>query len=265
MINLDEASKANKSHWDRMVADRCGFTLPWLNLTHEMLEDFASSTLEPVPKTLQNFFPSNILKGIKDKRVLCLASGGGQQSAVFALLGAKVTVVDLSQDQLNQDRASARHYGYDVETIMGDMRDLSMFEDQSFDLVYQAPSMSYVPDIHCVYREVARLLRLGGLYRADAGNPAVQFADETWDGKGYKIHLPYTVKEYRFDDTHIEYRHYLSDTFNGLIESGFRVERVLESPLHISSNADAVPGSWEHLITYLPWTYAIMARRYPRM
>jgi 2-polyprenyl-3-methyl-5-hydroxy-6-metoxy-1,4-benzoquinol methylase len=40
--------------------------------------------------------PDGWLGALDGLRVLCLASGGGQQSAAFALLGAQVTVVDLS-------------------------------------------------------------------------------------------------------------------------------------------------------------------------
>lgn len=256
---LDEAARANQLHWDKMVVESCGFTEPWLDLTKELLEEFAESKLDPVPKTLHNIFPPAILKGAKDKHVLCLASGGGQQSAVFALLGANVTVVDLSQGQLNQDRAAARHYGYNVETFMGDMRDLTMLEDHSFDLVYQAPSMCYIPDVYPVYREVARILRHGGLYRADAGNPAVQFVDEKWDGKGYRIHLPYSITERRLDDSHIEYRHYLSETFNGLVKCGFKIDGVYESSLHLHKRTELRPGSWDHVLAHLPWNFAIMA------
>jgi len=36
--------------------------------------------------------------------VLCLASGGEQQSAIFGLLGADVTVLDLCAQQLAGDR-----------------------------------------------------------------------------------------------------------------------------------------------------------------
>ena len=39
--------------------------------------------------------------------VLCLAAGGGQQSVAFALLGANVTVFDLSETQLEHDRLAA--------------------------------------------------------------------------------------------------------------------------------------------------------------
>lgn len=109
--------------------------------------------------------PRNILTDVDDKDVLCLASGGGQQSAVFGLLGARVTVVDLAQGQLAGDREAAAHYGYEVTTIQADMRDPSCLDDESFDLVFQATSMGYVPHVREVYSQVARVLRSGGLYR----------------------------------------------------------------------------------------------------
>ncbi|MET0647531.1 MAG: class I SAM-dependent methyltransferase [Pyrinomonadaceae bacterium] len=58
--------------------------------------------------------------------MLCLAGGGGRESACFALLGAAVTVFDLSPEQLERDRLAAAHYGTHVETVRGDMRDLSV-------------------------------------------------------------------------------------------------------------------------------------------
>ena len=44
---------------------------------------------------------------------------------VFALLGAYVTVVDLSGRQLGMDKKAAEHYGYQIELIHSDMQDLS--------------------------------------------------------------------------------------------------------------------------------------------
>ena len=82
-------------------------------------------------------YPPESLLGVKGKDVLCLASGGGQQSAVFGLLGANVTVVDLSQGQLDGDKTAAKHYGYSIQTVQADMRDLSCLSSDSFDLVHQ--------------------------------------------------------------------------------------------------------------------------------
>lgn len=75
------------------------------------------------------------------------------------------------------------------------MRDLSGLKAQGFDLVYQAPSISYVPDVRVVNAQVARVQRSDGTYRVGLSNPATQFVDmEDWDGDGYRIRVPYAVR-----------------------------------------------------------------------
>lgn len=247
-----------------MVKEECGFTMPWLGLDPSIVRKYAQGKFKHPPKPLNEVFPIQALKGVKGKDVLCLASGGGQQSAVFGLLGARVTVVDIAEGQLEGDRKAARHYGYQVTTIQGDMGDLSSLKANSVDLVYQAPSMCYVSDVKRVYTEVARVLRKRGLYRVDASNPLAQFIDESsWDGNGYRVSVPYAVKEKKraVDKNVIEYRHTLEDAFNGLLENGFNVEYVQESPSDLYHTGTPIPGTWEHSELYLPGSFVILARK----
>jgi 2-polyprenyl-3-methyl-5-hydroxy-6-metoxy-1,4-benzoquinol methylase len=123
-----------------MAREGCGFTRPWLNLDRALVRQYARGELTPAPEFLSEMYPARLLADVEDRDVLCLASGGGQQSAVFALLGARVTVADLSESQLDSDRRAASHYGHQITTLRADMRDLSALEGESFDLVYQAPS-----------------------------------------------------------------------------------------------------------------------------
>ncbi|MFA4872583.1 MAG: class I SAM-dependent methyltransferase [Patescibacteria group bacterium] len=254
----------NKAWWEKMVKEKCGFTVPWLDLDPAAVKKYAQGKLARAPKHLNEIFPACVLENVKDKDVLCLASGGGQQSAVFGILGARVTVVDIAEGQLAGDKKAAAHYGYHVTTNQGDMSDLSMLKKNSFDLVYQAPSMAYIPDVKKVYAEVARVLRQGGLYRADAMNPLAQFIDETsWDGTGYRVSIPYSVKEKKRarDKGVIEFRHTLEDAFNGLLECGFIIEYVQEAPPDLYQNGTPKPGTWEHSELYLPGMFTILARK----
>jgi SAM-dependent methyltransferase len=265
MSQPNQYASNNKAWWEKMVAESCGFTRPWLDLDPELVRQQARCPAANPPKPLDQIYPAAVLSGIENKDVLCLASGGGQQSAVFGLLGAKVTVVDFSEGQLQGDRAAAEHYGYAVTTIQADISDLSPLATNAFDLVYQPSSMAYLPDLKAVYREVARALRPGGVYRADAQNPVSQFVDEkTWDGKGYRISLPYAVKEKARSDEPgavVEFRHGLDETFNGLIECGFVIEQVVEEPAGIFTDGEPEPGSWAHSLRYLPGGFAILARK----
>lgn len=261
-MNKNNYVSTNKEWWEKMAKEDCGFTKPWLDLDVKILQKLAKGELKNPPEPLNDIYPISILSNVKGKDVLCLASGGGQQSAVFSLLGANVTVIDIANGQLEGDKKAAKHYGYKVKTIQGDMSDLSMLKDNSFDIVYQAPSMTYVPDVKKVYSEVARVLRSGGLYRADAHNPQA-FHFEDWDGKGYRISKPYTVKEQQRSENEnvLEYRHYLDETFNRLIECGFVIERVEEMPKNLYQSEDDEPGSWGHSLKYIPGIYCILARK----
>ena len=111
-----------------------------------------------------------------------------------------------------------------------------------------------------VYAQVASVLRPGGLYRADAGDPGVMFADETWQD-GYRITRPFSERTHRREDGGIEFRHYLSDVFNGLIEFGFEIRQIDEMPGHLEMDPNAKPGSWDHILGHLPWLFAIVARK----
>lgn len=247
-----------------MAAEKNGFTLPWLDLDPAIVRQLATGQLIKAPPPLNDIYPLSILSNVNGKDVLCLASGGGQQSAVFGILGAKVTVVDIADGQLVGDKKAAEHYRYEVKTIQGSMTDLSMLTDNSFDLVYQAPSMGYIPDVKQVYSEVSRVLRTGGLYRADAQNPLSQFIDESsWDGEGYKITVPYAVKERQRaqDENVIEYRHHLDEIFNGLINCGFNIEEVFDFPPDLYQNGTPEPGSWLHSLLYNPGIFTILARK----
>jgi SAM-dependent methyltransferase len=261
MQKQDEIETANKQHWETMVKQRCEFTQPWLNLKRPLIWQYAQGELTSAPEPLAKMYPACVLTNVAGKDVLCLASGGGQQSAVFALLDARVTVVDLAEGQLAGDTQAAAYYGYQVTTIRADMRDLSDITNESFDLIYQAPSMAYVPDVRQVYGEVSRLLRPDGIYRVEYTNPAVEFVDYgDWDGMGYRITKPYAEKVRHRADGAIEFRHYLSDIFNGLMEVGLSIQQVEDAQHYQQQAADIKPGSWEHWLTFGA-EFAIVAKK----
>jgi SAM-dependent methyltransferase len=204
--------------------------------------------------------------------VLCLACGGGQQALLFASLGRRVTVLDISPEQLDIDREAAERYGLAVECIEGDMQNLSSLYGRDFDLVYQAVSACYVPDVRRVYQEVFKVLRLQGYYRVEHWNPVhVQLADNrAWDGHAYRvvrpqlpgipIPSPMAWDEQTGETSAIcwHYIHPLQHLIGGLCEAGFNILRFAESE---DVDPAAKPGSHPHLAAYLPSFFFIFARR----
>lgn len=117
------------------------------------------------------------LGDVKGKRILCLASAGGQQAPVLAAAGAIVTVYDISDEQLRQDRMVAERDGLQLVTEQGDMTDLGRFGDETFDIVFHPISNHYVPNVNPVWKECYRVLKKGGLLLASFFNPIVFVAD----------------------------------------------------------------------------------------
>lgn len=93
-------------------------------------------------------------------RILGLACGGGQQGPLFAAAGARVTILDASPAQLAQDRAVAERDNLDIQTLVGDMADLSMFRNGCFDMVFNPCSNCYAPDLRPIWGECFRVLPL---------------------------------------------------------------------------------------------------------
>lgn len=270
---MDDTTISNLHKWDELVKLEVPCSRPNQNPTIEQAR--------------KNLNPNNLFGDLKNKNVLCLASGGGQQSVEFALLGANVTVVDFSKEQLKKDEAEAKKHSLKIRIVQSDMRDLSEFKDGEFDIVYQPYSINYIPEVQKVFSEVTRVLKTGGIYSLMFHNPFVQGSwkdacwgnqwgkDELWNNKGYPISQPYRDGEpikihdhtWNFEDTKgkkikaeapQEFRHTLSTILNSLIERKFNILRFEE---YKGSNFDAKPGTWDHYITVAPPWFSLWARK----
>jgi SAM-dependent methyltransferase len=158
----------NRISWDRQAKEQCDWSRP------VSAEEVAAARngnwhVRLTPSRL----PAGWLDHVQGLRILCLASGGGQQAPILAAAGALVTVFDASDVQLQQDRLVAQRDGLDLDIIQGDMRDLSIFDDASFHLVFHPISNLYVSDIGPVWRECFRVLRSGGTLLSSFYNPVV--------------------------------------------------------------------------------------------
>ncbi len=241
----------NRQRWNQLSRAGVEYSRPYMDLT---------------PHAARNLLDEdNLLDNPEGKEVLVLAGGGGQQTACFALLGARVTVLDLSDEQLARDREAAAVHGYDIRVQQGDMRDLSRFAADAFDMVYHPHSINFVPATAPVFHEVARVLRRHGQYRVDVHNPFTQLVDnDTYrDGLGYGLNYPYRDGEVdlttafgtdqwvvkREDGTSQSVDHPRSwvHTFSTLIKAltanGFVLQGIGEEG---TVEACPQPGSWEH-------------------
>ncbi len=168
---------------------------------------------------------------IKGKKVLCLAGAGGLQAPLLACAGAKVTVIDISDKMLDQDRAVAERENLQIEIVKGNMCDLSMFGDDVFDYIINPPSLMYVPELSVVFRECYRVLKRGGVLIIMAPNPINYVCDyiDDADGGYYKaVHrMPFCSRDHD-DSDWIEYGHTMESYLGGQIECGFLINGYVE-------------------------------------
>lgn len=198
--------------------------------------------------------------------VLCLGAGGGRQSPLFAVLGARVTVVDLSGEMLALDREVAGARGLTIDTVETSMDDLGMFAPGRFQLVWQPVSTCYVPDLAAVYQAVARVTAPDGLYISQHKQPvSLQGGVEAQVG-GYLVGEPY-YRQAPLPEVHgsqhrepgtLEFLHRWEDLVGGLCRSGFVLEDLVE-PVH--ADPAAAPGTFAHRSLYLPPYVRLKARR----
>jgi SAM-dependent methyltransferase len=204
------------------------------------------------------------------RNVLCLAAGGGQQAPLFASLNCNVVSADICPEQLEHDRQAARQHGFEIECVEADMLDLSALHGRDFDLVYQAISACYVPDVRRLYAEVSHVLRPGGFYRVQHWNPVhIQLADNvTWTGRGYELvrpcvsgvpHVWRRAGENGGGDTECwHYIHSMTDLVGGLCDAGFQILRFTQFE-HYDEQAE--PGSDAHVCSYVRPLFSMYALR----
>lgn len=223
----------NREKWDKQVEYGNAWTIP---VSPEVIASARKgewsvllTETKPVPR---DWFPP--LEGLD---ILCLACGGGQQGPVFAAVGGRVTVLDNSPRQLARDREVAVREGLAITTVEGDMRDLSMFPDGSFDLVFHPVSNNFIPEVLPVWREAYRVLRRGGLLLAGFGNPDLYVYDVVDAEHGIfemRYPLPFDALQFSEEerlrmfgtDSPLEFSHTLDDLIGGQLDAGFMLSAM---------------------------------------
>ena len=176
--------------------------------------------------TPTKFVPHAWFGDLKGKRVLGLASGGGQQMPVFAALGADCTVLDYSERQLASERMVAQREGYEISIIRADMTKRLPFEDDSFDLIFHPVSNCYVEEVCPIFRECFRVLKSGGILLSGLDNGINYITGE--DEKIIVNTLPFNPlknPEHRklLEDTDcgMQFSHTIEEQIGGQLKAGF--------------------------------------------
>ena len=171
---------------------------------------------------------------IKGRRILGLASGGGQQMPVFAALGAECTVLDYSAEQINSEKLVAEREHYDINILRADMTKPLPFDDGHFDIIFHPVSNCYVREVLPIWKECFRVLKRGGILIAgmDSGMNFL-FADD--DEEHIVNSLPFDpvanpeqMAQLEKDDCGVQFSHGLEEQIGGQLKAGFILTDIYE-------------------------------------
>lgn len=226
----------NSIAWNEQSGELKEWTMPVSEETIKLAKEHKATVLLTNAKTV----PTDWYMPIRGKKILCLACGGGQQGPIFSAMGADVIIMDNSEGQLDKDRMVAEREKLHMEILQGDMRDLSRFKDDSFDMIFHPISNCFIDDPQPVWDECYRVLKKSGTLLSGFLNPLLFLFDLNDMEKGrlnitntipYSDldQLPKEVLEERIKNYNpIEYGHSLESQIAGQIKSGFVINGFYE-------------------------------------
>ena len=177
--------------------------------------------------------PHEWFGSLAGKKVLGLASGGGQQIPVFAALGAECTVLDYSEKQLESERMVAEREGYPVSLVRADMTKPLPFADESFDLIFHPVSNCYVEEVRPIFRECFRVLKPGDVLLGGFDNGINYILDEKEEYLQNCLPFnplknPEQMRQLEAAGDGVQFSHTLEEQIGGQLEAGFLLTDVYE-------------------------------------
>jgi SAM-dependent methyltransferase len=227
----------NREAWNTEVANGNRWTIP---VGRKEL-DAASKGNITIVLTPKKPVPKDWLGDIFGKNVLCLASGGGQQGPILAAAGAKVIVFDNSDEQLKRDKAVADEFDLQIQTVQGNMQDLSYFSEETFDMIIHPVSNCFIDEIGSVWKESYRVLKANGRLLSGFVNPISYMIDWEKADEQKRCELVFSIpysdlkslssrmkQKYAEQKIPFEFGHSLTDQIQGQIEAGFVIAGFYE-------------------------------------
>ena len=221
--------KINSEVIDRWCAEGWEWGQPISHAEYEKARQGDWSVLltptKPVPKAW--FGP------LAGKKLLGLASGGGQQIPVFCAQGADCTLLDYSSQQCESDHMVARREGYDVRILQADMTQPLPFADEAFDIIFHPVSNCYVEKVEPIFRECFRVLKKGGVLLGGYDIGINYLFDDNEDRVVNRLPFNPLRDPQLYDESvrngwGIQFSHTLEEQLGGQLKAGFLLTDLYE-------------------------------------
>lgn len=196
----------------------------------------------------------SLLPSLAGTRVLDAGCGPGWYAEHLVEQGADVTAIDAAPRFVELTRARV---GDGARVLQADLsRPLDFAADAAFDLVLSPLALHYVQDWDALLRELARVLRPGGLLVFSTHHPVM-----TWQLYRTPDYFATELLKSEWDavGTVALYRRPLTAITEALAGAGFVIERLVE-PRPTKAYRGASPEEYERLMKS-PWYLVVRARR----
>lgn len=210
----------NKKNWN-------DYADSWAKLNHSekllrpVLENPSKAFHKTTWEQIQKYFPD-----FKGKRICVPSSGDNHAVFSFALLGAKVTSCDISENQLENARKIAQREGleHSIEFVCADTMKLDGIADAAYDLVYTSNGVHvWLDDLQAMYENVYRVLKPGGFNIVHEVHPFLRPFDDALNVK-----KPYDLIRPFEDEYTINFEWRIQDILNAMMDAGIRLLHMEE-------------------------------------
>ena len=233
---MNEAGKQHKKAWEY---DAYHF---WV--THNGTpEERAKEDAENPKKMLRKY--AGYFDRFEGVKIANICGSCGKKAVPLALLGAEVTVFDISEDNRRYATETARAANVPLDYVVGDVMEIDLNKYGSyFDVVFmEGGILAYFHDIDAFMRIMHTLLKPGGKMICSDFHPFIKIMDTLKIGtptmsyfstdvfEGEMAHARFYDEEIRKQFPKCLYRRYtVSEIINAIIQNGFTLLRFDEHP-----------------------------------
>jgi len=215
---------------------------------------------------------------LANKSVLDAGCGEGHNTRLLAQKGARVTGVDISENMIEFARAEEQRQPLGIRYEVASMSDLSPFADGSFDAVVSTMALMDCADYEGAVRELARVLRAGGMLAYNITHPCFTYHIRDWDHDESGEVVGIRLGAYFQEGSHVErwkfgaapaseqvepftivyFHRSLAEFINPVCTAGFRIEAIAE-PRPTEEACEKDPRLWKHRL--VPQALCVKARK----
>jgi ubiquinone/menaquinone biosynthesis C-methylase UbiE len=209
-----------------------------------------------------------MLSELHGLRGLDIGCGEGHNTRLLAQRGARMTAIDISEKFLHHASETEQKQPLGIDYQIASALELP-FDDSSFDFAVAFMSLMDMPESERAIREAFRVIKPGGFFQFSICHPCFQtplwrwITDESGKRQGvlcgeYFDQKPGRIIEWIFESAPPTLREFktpafdrtLSEWLNGLLDTGFHIERFAEPHADEKTAADCPDVAGTRSVAY---------------